>query len=92
MQPLLAHSLFSEQVAPLAFLGWHTPVASQKLLPVHTCVALQESRQVVLFMHWRARHGVVVVPVHIPAPLHTDALVSAAAEHIAATHTTEEPG
>ena len=52
MQPLLAHSLFSEQAAPLAFLGWHTPLASQKLLPVHTCVALQESRQVVLFRHW----------------------------------------
>jgi hypothetical protein len=52
MQPLLAHSAFNAQIAPLTFLGWHTPLGSQKLFPVQTCVALQASRQVVVVAHW----------------------------------------
>jgi hypothetical protein len=35
---------------------------------------------------------VVVVPVHTPAPLHTDAVVAMPAEHIAPVHTTDAPG
>ena len=47
----VAHSVIVVQVAPLAFLTWQTPAASQKLPAAQGWLALQVSRQVVAFRH-----------------------------------------
>ena len=50
------------------------------------------SRQVVAFRHCFAPQAVVVVAVHAPAPLQTEAVVPMAFEQLAGEHTVELPG
>jgi hypothetical protein len=88
----VAHSAVVVQAEPLVFLVWQTPFTSQKDPAAQVWVALQVSRQVVVFRHWRARQALVVAIVHPPALLHTDAVVPIPLVQVAVLHTTDEPG